>query len=228
MILILVLILLAFVGCSFENETEFVSTKYIIQAEDVQDQLNIEPVYIYSSDESVAIGEIDEEGNIVITSKKMGWASIIVADFVGGSNSARIEVNVEGDGKIIANISKFFGQKVVAVVKEKITITGRVDAEIPQADIRLMMDNNDFIVVAINKDVSSWITNLPRGLAAKISYLGSGEHLHEITITVSGIPKTAYTGTITITIPRESSASTWEVFVASDPDVKFEINSAGQ
>jgi hypothetical protein len=90
-----------------------------------------------------------------------------------------------------------------------------VHNEITPATVKLMMDNNDFTAVAVDDDASSWITNLPQGLSAKISYIQGGDHIHEVNLTVSGTPQTPYTGILAITIPAVNSVQSWDVYVTT-------------
>jgi hypothetical protein len=217
------------IGCDQGNnpEPEFNAAEYIISAADTEEQLNITPAFVYSSDESIAIVELTE-GNIIVTSKKAGNANISVSNFSSKSNAASIMVAVSDTGKIQAQIVPFSGNLVTAIVTEAVTIMGTVGSPIAPADIRIMMDNNDFSGVAVNDAVSSWISNLPSGLVAAISYIQAGDHPHNVTIAVSGTPAVASTETVAITIPQERTAMGEAVNVTSWANAKFAINAAGQ
>jgi hypothetical protein len=223
-IIIAVLMPIMFTVCDSESAPapQFTSSEYTIASVEVQEKLNLEPHYIYSSDEAVVTGEIKSSG-IVIISKGQGKATVTIGDAAGLCNSARIELEVEASGTIKPDIFKFEGNPVKAIIKEDIRISGKVHNEITPATVKLMMDNNDFTAVAVDNDVSSWITNLPQGLSAKISYIQAGEYIHEVNLTVSGEPQTPYTGILTITIPAVNSAQNWDVYVTTREEAKFEI-----
>jgi hypothetical protein len=132
---------------------------------------------------------------------------------------------VDAAGKITAQITKFEGNLVVAIIKEAVNITGTAGNEIVSKEVRIMLDNNDFTGINVNDDVSSWIRNLPQGLSVKISNAGSGGHVHEITFTISGIPHAAYTGILGITIPAEYTAMGTAVNVTPNEHAKIEISA---
>jgi hypothetical protein len=224
---ILLVACMVFMGCRQEPEPEpeFTASEFTIAAGNVVSELGITPVRVSSSDEDVAVAEIIA-GGLTITSKKQGTALVSVSDFSSVSNAAIIEVTVDATGKITAKISKFEGDPAVAVIKEPVSVTGIVGTAITSKDVKLMLDNNDFIEISENDDVSSWITNLPQGLSVKISNAGSGEHVHEITITISGIPQAAYTGILAITIPAEHTAIGTAVNVTPNENAKFAISAA--
>jgi hypothetical protein len=217
---------MVFAGCKQEPdpEPEFTASEFTISAENVVSELGITPAFVSSSDEDVVVAEI-VEGCVTITSKGKGIALVSVSDFRSESNAARIDVTVDETGKITAQISKFEGNPAFAIIKEPVSVAGLVGSEIVPQDVKLMLDNNDFTEINVNDDVSLWVSNLPRGLAAKISNAGSGEHVHEITFTVSGTPQAAYTGILAITIPAEHTVMGTAVNVDPNENAKFDIGS---
>jgi hypothetical protein len=208
-----------------EPEPEFTASEFTISAENAVSELGITPVHVSSSDEAVVVAEL-VEGGVTITSTGKGTALVSVSDFRSESNAANIDVTVDATGNIIANINKFEGNLVVAIIKEPVSVAGTVGNEIIPKDVRLMLDNNDFIEIIENDDVSSWVSNLPQGLSVKISNAGSGQHVHEITITISGTPLAAYKGILAITIPAEHTGIEMAVNVDPNEYAQFEISAA--
>lgn len=202
----------------------FHSQTYTISAAETMAKLNLAPIYVFSDDEAVAIVEI-VDGGVVITSKKQGGTTVYAANAAGGSNSARIPLEVEASGAIkVRGIEPFDENRAVeSIVKEPVTVSGKVNAEITPEIVKLMMDNNDFVNVTINSDASAWITNLPARLSAKISSVQGGEHIHEVTLTVSGMPVQVNSERLSISIPKENSANGWAVFVTPREDAVFAI-----
>jgi len=217
----LVLLLMMLTVC--EQEPVFESSEYRISADRTSEELNIEdPQHIHSTNEAVATARIDA-GEIIIVSVGQGGTTVYIGDSVGLSNSARIEVNVDAAGKIQTQIQKFDGSKVTVTVKENVVISGTVGSAITSKEIYLMMDGTDFIATTNGMDASSWIDNLPAGLSASISYVQSGEHPHEVKITVSGTPQSASSESVKITIPAANSARGWDVYIGTQSKAKFEI-----
>jgi hypothetical protein len=219
---ILLAVCMVFAGCNQDPEPEFTASEFTISAENTVNELNITPAFALSSDEAVAVAEIIA-GGLTITSKKNGTAFVSVSDFSSVSNAASIDVTVDATGKITAQISKFNGNLVVAIIKEPVSVAGIVGSEITSKDVKLMLDNNNFTGIKVNDNVSSWVSNLPRGLAAKISDAGSGAYIHEITFVISGTPQAAYTGILAITIPAEHTVMGTAVNVSRNVGAKFDI-----
>jgi hypothetical protein len=218
----LLALLLAACNQAADSGPVFESAEYIILEEDAEARLNIAPCYVHSEDERVAEARLDD-GKIVITSKGTGYTAVLAGDAAGLSNSARIEVAVDASGAITPAIHPFTGEKVRAVVKDPVRVGGTVDTPIDEACIRLMMDNSDFTGVEVGADVSGWITNLPQGLSAKITYVQDGEHPHEVDLTLSGVPRSVLSAPLEVVIPAENSAQGWAVYVESREDACFAI-----
>lgn len=200
----------------------FESAEYIIPAAEAAEKLDIEPRYVHSEDNRVVEAKLDE-GNIVITSKGAGHTAVLAGDAAGLSNSARIEITVNPSGAITPVIRPFTGAKVRAVVKGAVRIEGTVGTPVEPALIRLMMDNSDFTGVEVGADASAWITNLPPGLRAEITNVQSGEHPHEVDLTLSGSPQSESSAPLAIAIPAENSANGWAVYAESRDDACFAI-----
>jgi hypothetical protein len=202
----------------------FESFEYRIFAVETKDKLNIEnPQYIHTHDPTVVDALINVSGDIVITSLKQGNTTVYVGDTGGLSNSARIHLSVDSSGKFIEiNIHEFDSRSVKAIIKQSVNITGTSGSNIIPKEIILMMDNTHFIVDE-DMDVSSWITNLPPGLNAIISFIQGGPHPHEVYIEVSGIPSVLSSDIIKIIIPGVNAGSGWDVFVENNPNAKFNI-----
>jgi hypothetical protein len=218
----LFLVMFTMCGQDPEDEPEFKPSEYRIRANETAETLNIEePRYIHSSNAAVVTARI-VSGDIIITSTGRGGTSVFVGDSAGLSNSARIDADVDAAGNIKVQIQKFDGHSVRAVIKQGVTINGSVGNEISQKQITLMMDGTDFIAEE-DTDASSWIINLPPGLSAIISYVQAGDHPHEVYITVSGTPQSAYSEALQITIPAANSARNWDVYVETRADAIFAI-----
>jgi len=221
---ILFIILLA--ACEQEQKTEFVSSDYIIPAGETEDILNIEePCYIRSNNEAVVTARIEENGDIILTSKGRGNTTVYIGDVIGFSNSARIETGVDETGKINPQITKFDGRAVVPIIKSNVTIGGKVGEVISPAKIDLQMDNTHFNVDD-DLDVSSWIINLPTGLSAKIIEIiavDRPEYPHQIGISVSGTPQSASSEEIKITLPAANAGNSQDVYFRIRTGAKFDI-----
>ena len=217
------LFLLMFTMCEQEptDGPDFKSSEYIISAEETVQILNIDdPQHVHSSNNAVVTVKI-EASDIIIVSAGQGRAQVFVGDGAGLSNSARIDAEVDAAGNIKTQIQKFDGNSVRAVVKQGVVISGSAGNPIPQRQIRLMMDGTHFIATE-DMDASSWI-NLPAGLSASISYVQAGDRPHEVYIAVSGTPLSASSETLKVTIPAANSGRSWDVFVESRDDTKFDI-----
>lgn len=221
---ILFIIMLA--ACEQEQEPEFVSSDFIIPAGETKDILNIEePRYILSNNTAVVTARIEENGDIIITSKGRGNTTVYIGDVIGFSNSARIETGVDETGKINAQITKFDGRAVVPVITRNVTIDGKVGEEISPKTVVLMIDNTHF-KVDFDLDVSSWIVNLPTGLSAiltDIIVVDNPDYPHQIEITVSGTPLSASSEEIKITLPAANAGNSWDVYFRIRPGAKFDI-----
>lgn len=75
--------------------------------------------------------------------------------------------------------------------------------------------------VAVGDDVKSWFTNLPAGLTAVISNLGSDGK--SATITINGTPTQVKNEAMAITIPGEKLTSGAALTVTTNPNARFEI-----
>jgi len=204
-----------------EFKSEFKSSEYIISAGETAQVLNIEePQYVHSSNNAVVMARI-ESGGIVISSAGRGRASVYVGDRAGLSNSAQVDVDVDSGGNINTQFRKFDGNYVRAVVKQGVVINGSAGGAIANRRIMLMMDGTHFIAEE-GMDASSWI-NLPPGLSASISHVQAGDYPHEVYIAVSGTPQSASCETLKITIPAANSGRSWDVYVESRNDVRFDV-----
>jgi hypothetical protein len=201
----------------------FESSEYRIPADQTLEILNIDdPQYIHSSKTSVAKARI-ESGGIIISSVGHGGTVVFVSDSSGLSNSALIITDVANNGKITVKIRRFDeSTRIRAVVKENVSIEGVVGNAISPSLVYLLMDNTHFIA-DYDMDASSWITNLPLGLSGIITYVQGGEFPHEVKITVSGTPQSAYSSPLAITIPKENTPTGWEIYVETRTGAQFAI-----
>jgi hypothetical protein len=208
-------------------EDEFIGEEFIVQSADFVEKFGtvkfLSPLQVESSDEAVATVALKEDA-LIVTSRKQGSATITISDWRCKSNAARIEVRVSETGGITTEVHAFNGNLIKAVVKEAVTIAGQVGEEAAPRDVKLMMDGVDFVGIAAGDDVSTWINNLPAGLTAEVGYVQAGEHIHEVTFTVSGTPTAASAEPLSITISSGNVASNVSVNVDPRPDTKFVVS----
>lgn len=217
-------------GCGDGAEPEFKASELTIPVSEFGTKLNatgfLAPFSVKSSNEGVAVAELSETA-LVVRSTGRGSATISLWDYRCERNEARIDLAVDETGTITETLVPFEGRIVKAVIKEPATISGTVGSVITPATIKLTLDNNDFQAVTKGDDLSDWIDNLPQGLKAEAVYVQGGEHIHEVSLEVSGNPSAASGESIRITIPPEHTAM--QVAVRVDPrqdDALFAINPA--
>ncbi|MDR1126824.1 MAG: hypothetical protein LBL06_01725 [Treponema sp.] len=209
-----------------EKEPQFVAEEFVVQSADFAEKFGtaqfLPPLLVESSDEAVVKAELRDDA-LVITSVGQGSATVMISDWRSKSNAARIEAQVSETGGITTMIHPFVGEIRKAVVKEAVTIGGKIGVAIAPRSVRLMMDGTDFIEID-EAAASTWINNLPAGLTAGFEYIQSGEHSHEVTLLVSGTPTAASAEPLSITIPAENTSVNLPVNVDPRSDVKFAID----
>jgi hypothetical protein len=227
-------------GLTFTNKTVsktlsdftpevFISTEYKILSANVTAVLNLSDVgFVYSEDETVATAAL-VSGDVVVTSQGKGQAQIYVSDSISKSNAARIDVEVDAAGTITPDITMFDDTNSVwAKVNDPVTITGTVNTPIASSYVAIMLENDSFSPVSAGTDASSWITNLPNGLTAALTYTVGDNHPHNVTLTISGTPATASTAILAITIPDEYTDRGNAVKVTHDVErANFAIAAGG-
>jgi hypothetical protein len=214
-------------GCD-NSEQAFKSSELIISASDFQEKLNTHdfrlPFSVQSSDERVAVAEFSGT-DILIRSTGSGSATIKLRDYRCESNDARIDITVDETGAIMEPVMNPFGGSLVkAVIKEPVSILGTIGNAITPVNINLMLDNTDFVAVKVGDDCSGWIDNLPQGLKAEIVYVQGGEHIHEVTLEVSGEPGKSSAEIVHIIIPPEHIVMHLAVQVDPRQDARFAIS----
>ncbi|MCL2137993.1 MAG: hypothetical protein FWH41_00500 [Treponema sp.] len=219
---LMLLVVLSACRIDSEEPAAFISSILRINKDEVQDLLNIEPHLILPLKYGIVCAELDG-GDVVIKSLMAGNTSVYVSNEAGFCNSAIIDIFVDKNGKISANVSPFEGELVKAVIKNNTAISGIIGKEIAPIEFFLMMDGNVFYNVESGMDASSWILNLPSGLQSVICFVQGGEFPHEVKIAVSGTPLEAYSGEIVVNIPAQYSGMGWSVFVDRNDNAMFNI-----
>ncbi|MDR1216725.1 MAG: hypothetical protein LBK25_08585 [Treponema sp.] len=209
-----------------EEEPQFVAEEFVVQSADFAEKFGtaqfLTPLAVESSDQAVVKAELTDDA-LVITSVGQGSATVMISDWRCKDNAVRIDAQVSATGGITTVIYPFDGNLRKATVKEAVTIGGQIGVAITPRSVKLMMDGTDFIDID-EAAVSTWINNLPAGLTAEVDYIQSGEHIHEVTLLVSGTPTAASAEPLSITIPAENTPINVPVNVDPKPDAKFAID----
>ena len=103
-----------------------------------------------------------------------------------------------------------------------VTIEGTTNEVITDKEITVTLENAKFKAIAAGTDVTSWFTNLPAGLEAKIK-TAVNENDTTATITVSGTPSVNSVEALAITIPAVNLVSGADLTVTGNADAKFNI-----
>jgi hypothetical protein len=216
----------AILGCEGdtkgEDTAQFAADKFVVQSADLDIAQFLPPLLVESSDEKVVKVELTND-TLVITSVGRGSATVMVSDWRCKDNAARIEAQVSETGSITAGVYPFEGNLRKAIVKEPVTIDGSIGVEITPRNVKLMMDGVDFIEID-DTTVSTWINNLSAGLTARVGDIQAGEHIHEVTLIVSGTPTEASAEPLSITISAENTPIKVPVNVDPNPNAKFAID----
>jgi hypothetical protein len=121
-------------------------------------------------------------------------------------------------------------QVVKKYIKEKdMNTTGKPTAALRFAltlpEVVLTLNDARFAAIAAGTDVSSWFTNLPAGLTAKVKNAVQAKAA-TITITISGTPSVGNAQEMAITIPADRlDGSRSSIKVAPNPNAKFDITA---
>ena len=106
-----------------------------------------------------------------------------------------------------------------------VTITGTTGTEITATDVTITLTNDKFKAITADSDVSSWFTNRPAGLEAKIKTDVSA-NATTATVEISGNPSVASSDALAITIPAANLVtSTSNLDVTSNPSAVFAITA---
>ncbi|GHV60538.1 hypothetical protein AGMMS49587_02150 [Spirochaetia bacterium] len=101
-------------------------------------------------------------------------------------------------------------------------VSGVVSTVITGDSITINLINDKFKAVSAGTDVSSWITNLPFGLAAVSTNIAADDT--QAIIVIGGVPTTPGTGTFTFTIPANVLDGNAEISIDSgDSGAQWEI-----
>jgi len=226
---VIALILLIISACDDQSPQEiFNASEYRIKYEETLEILNIEnPQHVHSVNIGVVIVKI-ENGDIIITSVGEGRTDVYIGDSIGLSNQARINISVDGTGRIIVEtIMKYDGRAVNPNIKYAVTINGSVGSEITQTRIDLQMNGTHFIVTE-DMDVTSWFINLPSGLSARIFDIFASNPErgpNEVYILIFGIPLSTSSDIIKIIVPRINAGRNWDVYFNTRYDAIYNITS---
>ena len=105
-----------------------------------------------------------------------------------------------------------------------VSITGTTGTEITAAEVKITLANDKFKAITADSDVSSWFTNRPAGLDAKIK-TAVNDNDTTATIKISGNPSVASSDALVIKIPAASLASGSDLDVTSNPSAVFAITA---
>lgn len=103
-----------------------------------------------------------------------------------------------------------------------VDVIGETDKPITNKDVTITVTNDTFSAVAKDTDVSSWFTNLPTGLTAKIKTAITGTS-NTATITITGTPTETKSEAMSIKIPANSLTGNTEITVTPNENAKFNI-----
>lgn len=105
-----------------------------------------------------------------------------------------------------------------------VTVSGTAYSPITSSDMTLTLTDDSFNALAENDDVSSWITNLPAGLIAKVKTpITAGEK--SVVITISGTPTEERAQSMAITIPATAITSGIPITIAANAKAVYSIDS---
>ena len=106
-----------------------------------------------------------------------------------------------------------------------VTIDGVKDSLISNKEVKITLMNDKFKAITVDSDVSSWFTNRPAGLEAKIK-TAVNENDTTATIEISGTPSETSSAPLVIKIPAANLVtSTSDLDVTSNADAKYNITA---
>ncbi|MDR1230320.1 MAG: hypothetical protein LBK61_02840 [Spirochaetaceae bacterium] len=132
-----------------------------------------------------------------------------------------------GEGTYAWNATNSRWEKTgVSATVADVTIAGTVDEAIATAvDVVITLVNDTFKVIALNADLSGWITNLPAGLTAVAKSAVAAEAT-TVTIAVGGTPEAVSSAALAITIPAASlTTSDTALTVTANANAKFAVTT---
>ena len=113
----------------------------------------------------------------------------------------------------------------ISATVNAVTIDGKTGSSITQQDITITLTNGQFNDMTVDKEVNSWITNLPTGLTAKIK-TAVQNNANTATIKIEGTPTEVKSEPLKIAIPKEQIKTTKKVVVAKKDECKFNITAS--
>ncbi len=112
--------------------------------------------------------------------------------------------------------AKFNIGKPEATVDD-VTVSGAKDVTLSTTTITIQTDAS--LNVSADADVTSWFTNMPTGLTAKVSAVGSDS----VDIQITGTPTVTSTEAMQIKIPASAFGGSEDLAVTSNANAKFDI-----
>ena len=188
----------------------------------------------YNQSASTSTINLASGGSVTATSKGTGLVYPIQGAITLGGNTKVVKGEQYTDGTVSgAETAAGSGTYTVqfayeapgaaSATVENVTIEGTTNEAITGTDVTVTLTNDKFKAIAADTDVTSWFTNLPTGLTAKIKTAVS-DNATTATITVSGTPTANSTAALAITIPADQLVtSTSDLTVTTNASAKFAI-----
>ena len=107
---------------------------------------------------------------------------------------------------------------------DNVSITGTTGTEITAAEVKITLANDKFNAITVGSDVSSWFTNRPAGLDAKIK-TAVNDNDTTATIEISGNPSATSSETLAIKIPAANLVSNADLTVTNNTNAVFAITA---
>ncbi len=149
-----------------------------------------------------------------------------------GSYSGTFTITATGNGTtrtgtatkvITVNVTVSAPSAARSAAVGNVTVSGTRYADIDETDLTLTLSNEVFVSLAANTDVSSWFTNKPAGLTAKIKTIVAA-NATTAAVTISGTPTATLNAAMAITIPA-SGVSGSAITVATNSNAKYQITA---
>lgn len=105
-----------------------------------------------------------------------------------------------------------------------VTVSGKVGTAITDTDVVLTLENEKFVGISADTDVTSWFS-MPAGLSATVKETVALNGT-SATITISGTPEEASDATMAILIPAAYISGTSDLSVTANSDAKFTITAS--
>lgn len=105
-----------------------------------------------------------------------------------------------------------------------VTVSGTTGTAIADTEVNISLTNDKFNAIATDTDVTSWFTNLPNGLEAKVKTAVNADDT-TATITISGTPMAASDAVMQIKLPAANLVSSADLTVTANANAKFNISA---